>query len=65
LFKQKQPLYALIYSIFFNDLKAHTIVGAGIFAEGDTVVELKKSIKSGIKCYFENTEDAPNLIMSF
>jgi len=33
--------------------------GVGIFAEGDTVEELKKSIKSGIECYYENTSDAP------
>jgi predicted RNase H-like HicB family nuclease len=30
-------------------------VGAGIFAEGETVEELKKSIKSGIECYYENS----------
>jgi hypothetical protein len=34
-------------------------VGIGIFAEGDTMDELKKSIKSGIECYYENTADAP------
>jgi predicted RNase H-like HicB family nuclease len=34
-------------------------VGVGIFAEGDTMDELKKSIKSGIECYYENTGDAP------
>jgi len=34
-------------------------VGVGIFAEGDTMDELKKSIKSGIECYYENTADAP------
>jgi hypothetical protein len=33
--------------------------GIGIFAEGDTMDELKKSIKSGIECYYENTSDAP------
>ena len=34
-------------------------VGAGIFAEGDTMDELKKSIRSGIECYYENTADSP------
>ena len=34
-------------------------VGLGIFAEGDTVEELKENIKGGIDCYFENSEDAP------
>jgi hypothetical protein len=35
-------------------------VGVGIFAEGDTMDDLKKSIKSGIECYYENTNDAPS-----
>lgn len=35
-------------------------VGVGIFAEGDSMDELKKSIKSGIECYYENTNDAPS-----
>ncbi|MES2427233.1 MAG: hypothetical protein V4560_09685 [Bacteroidota bacterium] len=30
------------------------------FAKGDTVDDLKKSIKSGIECYFENTTEAPS-----
>jgi predicted RNase H-like HicB family nuclease len=34
-------------------------VGVGIFAEGDSMDELKKSIKSGIECYYENTTNAP------
>jgi hypothetical protein len=34
-------------------------VGVGIFAEGDTMDELKQSVRSGIECYYENTEDAP------
>jgi len=34
-------------------------VGVGIFAEGDTMDELKSSIKSGIECYYEGTSDAP------
>ena len=34
-------------------------VGMGIFAEGDTMDELKKSVKSGIECYYENTGDSP------
>jgi predicted RNase H-like HicB family nuclease len=34
-------------------------VGIGIFAEGDTIKELKESIKSGIECYFENPSEMP------
>jgi hypothetical protein len=35
-------------------------VGVGIFAEGETMDDLKKSIKSGIECYNENTAEAPS-----
>ncbi|HEY2583161.1 MAG TPA: 2-oxoisovalerate dehydrogenase [Mucilaginibacter sp.] len=35
-------------------------VGVGIFAEGETIEELKKSVKSGIACYYENSNDAPS-----
>jgi hypothetical protein len=35
-------------------------VGVGIFAEGDTMDDLKKSIRSGIECYYENNADAPS-----
>jgi predicted RNase H-like HicB family nuclease len=38
--------------------------GVGIFAEGVTVDELKKSIKSGIECYFENTGDVGIILKS-
>jgi predicted RNase H-like HicB family nuclease len=34
--------------------------GIGIFAEGDSMDELKKNIKSGIECYYENTDNAPS-----
>ncbi len=34
-------------------------VGLGIFAEGDTIEELKESIKGGIGCYFDDAADAP------
>lgn len=34
-------------------------VGIGIFAEGETMAELKKSIRSGIECYYENPSEAP------
>lgn len=34
-------------------------VGVAIFAEGDSIIELKESIKSGIACYFEKPEDTP------
>ena len=32
----------------------------GIFAEGDTMDELKKSIRSGSECYYENTAGSPS-----
>jgi predicted RNase H-like HicB family nuclease len=34
-------------------------VGIAIFAEGDTVQELKDNIKSGIECYFISPEEQP------
>lgn len=34
-------------------------VGAGIFAEGETIADLKENIKSGINCYFNKEEGAP------
>ncbi len=34
-------------------------VAIGIFAEGETVEELKENIKSGIICYFENAAEVP------
>lgn len=33
-------------------------VGFGIFAEGDTMEEIRKSIKGGIDCYF-NKQESP------
>jgi hypothetical protein len=35
-------------------------VNVGIFAEGETMDELKLSIKSGIECYYENAESIPS-----
>jgi hypothetical protein len=35
-------------------------VGVGIFAEGDNMDELKKNMKSGIECYYENASNAPS-----
>ena len=35
--------------------------GPAIFAEGDTVEELKANIKGGVDCYYENSADAPKL----
>ena len=32
-------------------------IGYGIFAEGDTVEELKQSIRSGIDCFFDNSPE--------
>jgi predicted RNase H-like HicB family nuclease len=34
-------------------------VGVGIFAEGETMDELRKSIRSGIECYYEGNADTP------
>lgn len=34
-------------------------VGIGIFAEADSMDELKKSIKSGIECYYDNPAEIP------
>ena len=34
-------------------------IGYGIFAEGDTVEELKQSIRSGIDCFFANSPETP------
>jgi predicted RNase H-like HicB family nuclease len=34
-------------------------IGVGIFAEGESMDELKKSIKSGIERYYENADDIP------
>ncbi len=33
--------------------------GLGIFAEGDTILELKENIKGGIDCYFNKEEGFP------
>ena len=33
--------------------------GIGIFAEGETIGELKENIRSGIECYYDNKSDAP------
>jgi predicted RNase H-like HicB family nuclease len=35
-------------------------VGVGIFAEGETMDELKKSIRSGIECYYEGSAEMPS-----
>ena len=34
--------------------------GVGIFAEGENMDDLKKNIRSGIECYYENTGGAPS-----
>jgi predicted RNase H-like HicB family nuclease len=39
-------------------------LGLGIFAEGNTIEELKENIQSGIDCYFENSIDAPAIKLS-
>ena len=35
--------------------------GPAIFAEGDTVEELKANIKGGVDCYYEAGTDKPKL----
>ena len=35
--------------------------GPAIFAEGDTIEELKANIKGGVECYYENSTGAPKL----
>ena len=35
-------------------------VGTGIFAEGETMDELKENIKNGIECYHENMPGMPS-----
>lgn len=35
--------------------------GPAIFAEGDTIAELKASIKGGVECYFEGNAEMPKL----
>ena len=35
--------------------------GPAIFAEGDTVEELKANIKGGVECYFDNSTEMPKL----
>lgn len=37
-------------------------LGPSIFAEGDTIDELKENIRRGIDCYYENAADAPKAI---
>lgn len=37
-------------------------VGIAIFAEGDTIPELKINIKSGIECYFDLPEEIPAFV---
>ena len=34
-------------------------VSVGIFAEGETVEELRQNIKSGIECFYNNSADSP------
>ncbi len=33
-------------------------LGPSIFAEGDTIDELKENIRGGIDCYYENSAEA-------
>lgn len=34
-------------------------IGVGIFAEGETIADLKENIKSGINCFFDSPEEIP------
>ena len=38
-------------------------VGVAIFAEGDTVEELKQNIKGGIECYYNKGTDTPSFAL--
>lgn len=37
-------------------------VGIAIFAEGDSIAELKASIKSGIECFYDSDEETPDFV---
>jgi predicted RNase H-like HicB family nuclease len=37
-------------------------VGNGIFAEGETIQELKENIKGGIDCYYFGSADTPKFV---
>ena len=36
--------------------------GPAIFAEGETIDELKENIKGGVDCYYLNPEEKPSFI---
>ena len=36
--------------------------GVAIFAEGETINNLKNNIKSGIECFFESKDEIPTLV---
>lgn len=38
-------------------------VGPAIFAEGETIDELKENIKGGVDCYYLNPEEQPCFIL--
>ena len=37
-------------------------VGVAIFAEGETIQELKESVKSGIECYYDSITATPSFV---
>lgn len=37
-------------------------LGYSIFAEGETVAELKENIKDALRCHFDRAEDIPPII---
>ena len=37
-------------------------LGHSIFTEGETLEEIKESIKNAIKCHFDKEEDIPSIV---
>ena len=55
----KKEIFFLIHEADEGGYYAEA-VGIGIFAEGETIEELKESIRSGIECYFEEASQMPS-----
>lgn len=39
-----------------------TALGYGIHTQGDTLEELRSMVKDAVRCYFDETMDAPRII---
>ena len=61
--KQNQSMTEIIFVVHEAEEGGYYAKSEGpaIFAEGDTVDELKANIKGGVNCYFENSSGAPKL----